>query len=69
VPRLLAALLWGVLAFLVTYILFLIIVDVLNATPASHAGAVLQSFAWVFSLIAGLICGYNHYVSGRSGLR
>ena len=60
-PRLLAAFLWGVLAFIVTYVLVLLVVAVFNSFRLPEVATTLHGFAWGISLVAGLIYGWSHY--------
>lgn len=62
-PRLLIAFLWGIAAFVVTYVILLIIAAVLRGAQLVDAAAVISNFAWVLSLLVGLLYGFSRYGS------
>lgn len=52
-------LLWGVLAFVVTYILLLIVAAVFEAVGLTQVQAVIERFAWLISLLVGIAYGLS----------
>lgn len=60
-----AAILAGLIGFVVTYVLLLIVVAILEAVGVAEAAAVVRKFAWLISLLVGIVTGYGRYSGNR----
>lgn len=57
--NLLSALLVGVIAFLVTYVVLLILAAVFSAVSLEQVANVVERFTWLIALLVGLVYGWN----------
>lgn len=57
----LSALLAGVIAFVVTYVVLLILAAVFDAVSLEQVAAVINRFTWLISLLVGLVVGWQRW--------